>query len=273
MGLREGGAGLMFDRSEIFRYLKGAMTAQQQQWFFSTGGERFGPVGFDYLLEMAKSGKLDPRNDMVWTTTLSDWEPAGEVEGLFERRAGRREDGTLDGDFANTGSYEAKPIPKAHFPGTGRLGFLMGTVAVPVILMVAWQFAVPYIQPYVPENFRNYLPPVIFPLAGLLALATVVKRFRNVGMSGWWLFGLVVPVLNLWLGYRLLACPAGYSTRRKLDVAGKLVAVLYWGSLVAGIGLSVAAGVGAFGELKESGMLQDITTQFNELRKSALPER
>ena len=139
--------------------------------------------------------------------------------------------------------------------------------------MVAWQFAVPYIQPYVPENFRNYLPPVIFPLAGLLALATVVKRFRNVGMSGWWLFGLVVPVLNLWLGYRLLACPAGYSTRRKLDVAGKLVAVLYWGSLVAGIGLSVAAGVGAFGELKESGMLQDITTQFNELRKSALPER
>ena len=73
-----------------------AVIAQQQQWFFSTGGERFGPVGFDYLLEMAKSGKLDPRNDMVWTTTLSDWEPAGEVEGLFERRALRRDENPLD---------------------------------------------------------------------------------------------------------------------------------------------------------------------------------
>jgi len=251
------------------------MTAQQQQWFFSTGGERFGPVGFDYLLELAKSGRLDPRNDMVWTTTLSDWEPAGEVEGLFERRSGQREDGSYDpaGDFANTGSYEAKPIPKAHFPGTGRLGYLMGTLVVPVILIVAWQFALPYIQPYAPEKLRNYLPPVIFPLAGLLAVAAVVKRFRNVGMSGWSIFGLLVPVLNLWLGYRLLACPGGYSTRRKLDVPGKLMAVLYWGTLVAGIGLGIAAGVGAFGELKESGWLQETKTQFNELMKAALPER
>jgi uncharacterized membrane protein YhaH (DUF805 family) len=250
------------------------MTAQQQQWFFSTGGERFGPVGFDYLLELAKAGRLDPRNDMVWTTTLSDWEPAGEVEGLFERRA-KREDGSpeLAGEFANSGSFEAKPIPKAHFPGTGRMGYVMGTVVVPVILVVAWRFAVPFIQPYVPQNLQSYLPNVIFPLAGLLALATVVKRFRNAGMSGWWVLGLIVPLLNLWLGYRLLACPAGYSARRKLDVSGKLVAVLYWGVLIAGIGLSVAAGVGAFGEMKESGMLQDITTQLNELRKSALPER
>ena len=248
------------------------MTVQQQQWFFSTGGERFGPVGFDYLLEMAKSGKLDPRNDMVWTTTLSDWEPAGEVEGLFERRA-KREDGTLDGDFASTGNFEAKPIPKAHFPGTGRMGYLMGLLVVPTILIIAWQFILPFLLPHVPQDLHRYLTPVIFPLAGLLALVTVVKRFRNVGMSGWWVLGTVVPVLNLWLGYRLLACPAGYSARRKLDGAGKFVAVLYWGVLVAGIGLSTAAGVGAFGEMKESGWLQEITTQFNELRKSALPER
>jgi len=263
----------MFDRSKIFRYLKGAMTAQQQQWFFSTGGERYGPVGFDYLLELAKTGRLDPRNDMVWTTTLSDWEPAGEVEGLFERRA-RHEGGSpeLAGEFANTGSFEAKPIPKAHFPGTGRLGYVMGTVVVPAILMVGWQFAMPLIKPYVPQNLQSYLPNVIFPLAGLLALATVVKRFRNVGMSGWSLFGLVVPLLNFWLGYRLLACPAGYSTRRKLDVPGKLIAVLYWGVMIAGIGLGIAAGVGAFGELKDSGMLKDIVTQVKETWKAAVPE-
>jgi len=251
------------------------MSAPQQQWFFSTGGERFGPVGFDYLLDLAKSGKLDPRNDMVWTTTLSDWEPAGQVEGLFERRPVKNTEVALDAgsDFASTGSFESKPIPKAHFPGTGRLGYLMGTLVVPVILVVGWFYVLPFILPYVPENLRDYLPPVVFPLAGLLVLATTVKRFWNVGMSGWWLFGLMVPLLNVWLGYRLLACPAGYAVGLKLDGIGKLLAVLYWGPLIAGIGLGAAAGVGAFGELKDSGMLKDVMTQFNELRKSALPER
>ena len=110
------------------------MIAQQQQWFFSTGGERFGPVGFDYLLELAKSGRLDPRNDLVWSTTLSDWEPAGEVEGLFERRAVKAGDGAGESaaGFASTGTFESTPIPRAHFPGTGRIGYLMGTLVVPV---------------------------------------------------------------------------------------------------------------------------------------------
>jgi uncharacterized membrane protein YhaH (DUF805 family) len=150
---------------------------------------------------------------------------------------------------------------------------LMGTVVVPVILMIAWQFVVPLIKPYVPQNLQSYLPNVIFPLVGLLALTTLVKRFRNVGMTGWWFLGLLVPVLNLWLGYRLLACPAGYSARRKLDVPGKLVAVLYWGVLIAGIGLGTAVGVGAFGELKNSGKLQELWTQVKEVWKAAVPER
>jgi hypothetical protein len=250
------------------------MTAQQQQWFFSTGGERYGPVGFDYLLELAKTGKLDPRNDMVWTTTLPDWEPAGEVEGLFERRA-KREDGSLElaGDFANTGTFESKPIPKAHFTGTGRMGYVMGTLVVPVILIVGWLLLIPLMQPYVPENLRGYMLPVVFPLAALLAVATTVKRFWNVGMSGWWLLALGVPLLNLWLHYRLFACPAGYATQQKLDGPGKFLAFLYWGPIVAGIGLGIAAGVGVFGDLKDSGQLQEIKTQIKEVWKAAVPER
>src|SRR5687768_11711920 len=143
---------------------------QQQQWFFSSGGERIGPVGFDYLLEMAKSGKLDPRNDMVWSTSLSDWEPAGEVEGLFERRSLRREDNPLDSSnsLANAGTHESAPIPKAQFPGTGRVGFLMGLVVVPAGLAFGWQFALPYLQKYTPANLAGYLPLAVFPLMALL---------------------------------------------------------------------------------------------------------
>lgn len=252
------------------------MTAQQQQqWFFSSGGERFGPVGFDYLLEMARGGKLDPRNDWVWSTSLNDWEPAGEVEGLFERRAVRKEDGSMEAGqaFAQTAAHESVPIPKAVFPGTGRIGYLMGMVVLPVVLVIGWHFAIPFLKPHVPEEYAAYLPVVAFPLALLMMLATQVKRFQNVGMTGWWLFGLPVPLLNLWLGFRSLACPAGYAQQRKLDVPGVLLAFLYWGAMLGGVGLSVAAMVGAFGELKESGMIGDVMKQVEELRQTALPER
>lgn len=249
------------------------MSAHQQQWFFSSGDERYGPVGFEYLIELAKSGQLDPRNDMVWTTTLNDWEPAGEIEGLFERRAARNDEPSMDGGFASTGTFESKPIPKASFPGTGRIGMVMGVVVVPPLLMAGWAYALPLILPHVPEGYREYLPRVIIPLVGLLVLATLVKRFRNIGMSGWWVLGLCIPVVNLWLGYRLLASPAGYAVARKLDIGGKLMAVLYWGCLIAGIGLVAAAGMGLSGESQDAGKWQDIMTQISQLWRSSLPER
>lgn len=248
---------------------------QQQQWFFSSGGERYGPVGFDYLLELAQRGGLDPRNDLVWSTSLNDWEPAGEVAGLFERRTVRREDGLPEGShaLAQTGDFTVTPIPKAHFPGTGRMGFVMGSSVVPLLMIIGWQFAVPLMKPHVPEAYAGYLPWVVWPLAGFLVLASTVKRLANVGMTGWWLPGFAVPLLNLWLGYRCLACPAGYAVRRKLDGAGTLVAFLYWGAILGSLVLTAGAMAGAFGEIKESGVIGDFTKQFEELRKSAVPER
>ena len=85
--------------------------------------------------------------------------------------------------------------------------------------------------------------------------------------------GFLIPVINLWLGFRCLACPVGYAVRKKLDGMGKLVAVLYWVAILGGVGLMAAGMVGAFGELKDSGVISDFTKQFEDLRKSAVPER
>lgn len=247
---------------------------QQQQWFFSTGGERVGPVGFDYLLELAQNGKLDPRADLVWSSGLNDWEPAGEVAGLFEKRPVDARPSSIDASdaFASTGIHEPVPLMKSQWAGTGRMGYLMGVSVIPAALMVGWQFAVPVLAKYTPENLAGYLPLAVFPLVALMVLATLAKRFQNLGMTGWWVLGLMIPFLNLWLGYRLLACPAGYAKVKTLDGIGKVLAFLYWGSFLAGIGLGVAAMVGSFGALKESGMLEEVTRQFEELRKSAVPE-
>ena len=247
---------------------------QQQQWFFSMGGERIGPVGFDYLLELAQTGKLDPRADLVWSTGLNDWEPAGDVEGLFEKRSieDRRTGVDFSDSMASAGIHEPVTLKKPQWAGTGRIGYVMGVTVIPVALLVGWQFAVPVLAKYTPEDLTGYLPLVVFPLVALMMLVTLVKRFNNLGMTGWWILGLMIPFLNLWLGYRLLACPAGYSNVKRLDGIGKLVAFLYWGSFLASIGLGVAAMVGSFGELKESGMIHEVTQQFEELFKSAVPE-
>jgi hypothetical protein len=53
------------------------------EWFYARGGQQSGPVTWEQLAELARSGALDPVKDLVWTSTMKDWVPAGEVKGLF----------------------------------------------------------------------------------------------------------------------------------------------------------------------------------------------
>ncbi len=52
------------------------------EWYYARGGQQSGPVTFEQLGELARSGGLHPK-DLVWTSTMKDWTPAGQVPGLF----------------------------------------------------------------------------------------------------------------------------------------------------------------------------------------------
>ncbi len=52
------------------------------EWFYARGGQQSGPVTFDQLKELARSGGLDAK-DLVWTSSMKDWQPGGQVEGIF----------------------------------------------------------------------------------------------------------------------------------------------------------------------------------------------
>ncbi|MCX6867921.1 MAG: DUF4339 domain-containing protein [Verrucomicrobia bacterium] len=53
------------------------------EWYYACGGQQSGPVTFEQLGEIARSGGFDPMKDLVWTSTMKDWTPAGMVPGLF----------------------------------------------------------------------------------------------------------------------------------------------------------------------------------------------
>ncbi len=51
------------------------------RWFYAVGEERRGPVEKDELLRMIAEGRLR-RTTLVWTRSLTDWAPAGELAEL-----------------------------------------------------------------------------------------------------------------------------------------------------------------------------------------------
>jgi len=53
------------------------------EWFYVRGGQQFGPISFEQLVALARSGDLAP-TDGVWTDKMSGWTPANQVPGIFD---------------------------------------------------------------------------------------------------------------------------------------------------------------------------------------------
>jgi len=88
------------------------------EWFFTKGGQQQGPVGFDELVRMARSGSLDAEKDMVWTSGMNDWKPAGTVDGLFGPPA------TQDAPAPDPSNPYAAPASEWQEPATDDDGAL-----------------------------------------------------------------------------------------------------------------------------------------------------
>lgn len=56
--------------------------AQDDKWFYSQGNEEHGPVTWEKLSRLAKSGEIAP-DDMVWTEGYDDWKTVNSVDGLL----------------------------------------------------------------------------------------------------------------------------------------------------------------------------------------------
>ncbi len=214
-------------------------------WFYSHEGERLGPVTLGDLQMKAKDGGLNPRLDMVWTQGMAEWKLSGEMEGLFDRAAPVE---TKESLATPTGPYQPphhqsnaeQPALHGEWPGVRRRMFLFIVLVLPVLLHLGVKNAAAAFA----EQFGQELGGLIviggMGLTALLSIYVSLQRLVNVGMSRWWFLGNLVPILNLWVGFRCFACPSGYAYHKKLDAAGILLAIVYWFTLIAAI-LAVAA--------------------------------
>ena len=215
---------------EVSKKSKPAAVTAKSIWFYTAEGERVGPVTFEELRVRAAASSLDPRLDMVWKKDMDSWKPAGQIDGLFERR---------------NVPVEAKPAPApptkslrlqkqtatarldkvTAWPGARRRSLWFAAVIFPV----GWHYAFAAASPLLVKEFGDLMMGRFLPLAPLIPLGVlvwfVVKRLMNLGMSRLWGLALFAPILNLWLGYRLLVCPAGYAYHKKMDAPGLALAV------------------------------------------------
>lgn len=125
-------------------------------------------------------------------------------------------------------------------------------------------------DPAVQKGFINasMMVNVVSLVIGLATLLMVFSRLKNLGMSRWNFLWNLVPIASIWINYRIVACPAGYAESKKLDGPGKLLAFVYFASIIlpiVGIGaLGFAISSGALGELPD---LEPLLKQLQELEQ------
>lgn len=221
-------------------------------WFILHEDVRYGPFTVEQLREGALDHELHPRYDMAWKEGMEDWIPAGEVEGLFEKIGGsKKEDEEQDHKKKKKKKKEEKEedasapfgendpdeennnYEEEEWEGVSRGGYIFFIYFFPIL----WLVGLSYLSKMLPGIFGPEIAPVItaclafLPL--ILGIFAVIQRLDNLAMRRLWFLGLFAPLINLWLGYRLFACPPGYAEHKRLGVLGWILAFFYWLPLLA----------------------------------------
>ncbi|MEP2775993.1 MAG: DUF4339 domain-containing protein [Luteolibacter sp.] len=207
------------------------------QWFFTKDGQQEGPVSPDQINALVKANRLDPATTHVWREGLDDWQILAD-SGLLATSlpapsipVPQVPAPAASSAYAPPGAIHQQPVRSsyevaAQYPGYGRLRYFLtymgGLIAFYVMLFVAI-FAVA-------KGGGDGMGGAAFGLVMVLSLGMMAfgfyiayQRVKNLGMSGWALLWFIVPFMNIWMSWRMIACPAGYEDHRTLDTPGKVI--------------------------------------------------
>lgn len=116
------------------------------------------------------------------------------------------------------------------YGGIGRLAYFGLSILIGIVSNVATSVVLSLVTP---DQTPALIAVVVVALLNLTASVTViVLRLKNLGMNGFWVLGLIVPILNLVIAVRLIAAPAGYADHKTLDTPGKWIVGIFIGLFV-----------------------------------------
>jgi hypothetical protein len=144
---------------------------------------------------------------------------------------------------ANRRRHESVEAPDGGWPGARRRSYLFMMLLYPPLLNLCLSLPAAWYRKQLPPDLASSLLIAGWVLPLLMAVWFGLARLVNLGMSRWWFLGQFIPILNLWLGYRCFACPAGYRYHKKMDPTGIVLAIVYWLILLLGLGSLVMLGV------------------------------
>jgi hypothetical protein len=199
-------------------------------WYFTAGRERCGPVTFKDLRTMAASGVLDPRLDMVWKKGMPEWKQAGVVDGLFERNLIKEEVAAAPPPrtaavkpLRSSALLEKLASGNIHWPGIGRRILVPGVLLFPILWNRLLFFASPLLESQLGFQLMNIIHPSLAIVPPVVLAFLMLNRLANVGMNRWWSLAIMIPLLNCWIAFLCLFCPAGYAYHRKIDKSGLIM--------------------------------------------------
>lgn len=203
-------------------------------WYIARNHEQEGPYGVDQINELLKRGEISRDRTLVWRKGMSAWMPISKSSILDEINTTQSAQTKLPSSSASSRSVLNPYVPPAapatnnqthayKYPGIGRVVYI---ISYGLIWLSLWVMA------FLVEGFESEIlgdkPTflVIFLLMLLMLVYIDVKRLHNLGMSGWAYLWNLVPIMNIWINWRIIACPAGYDHHRQLDIPGKIIT---WG--------------------------------------------
>lgn len=204
-------------------------------WYVTQQDVIYGPVAFEDLKFEVACGELKPNMNRVWREGLKSWILAGEVDGLFDEKQRN-----LTGNDIAFEELVDEDLERKDWGGIDRTMFFLLVLVLPVLMGMGLLF----VREKVDEGLMPLLLNVCGSVAGLVLVISIFKRFKNLAMSYWWVLGLFVPLVNLWLGSRLFACPEGYAEDKDLDGIGWFLSWVYW------FPIAIMMGLGAFAAIR-----------------------
>jgi hypothetical protein len=202
-------------------------------YFVNRGEEQFGPYSLSELQRYVAEKRV-AATDFAWSEGMPQWVFVCDVIGNLSHPTSHSTMSVTAAPGFNAAPEMPTQAGQAKDSLAGRIRFGRGLFFLSMIGLLLTRAA------FSGSKDTEDLGTFLF-ITGWIVIA--VLRVRDVGMSGWTVLLVVVPIANLFLCYRLFCAPRGYEITKRADTAMEVICWSFGGLIVLGILIAILLSV------------------------------